>query len=128
MKLRLMQALAVAALLFTALAVQAAITCRISQPSPGFSSAYVPGTPGVNITQSSFTVSCQRGAATDGTTVNYSVAADNGLNPTGQNNRAAFGANFVRYDVFKDSACGTQWRAGGNAFTGLSMTLGAVGV
>ena len=121
MKLGLIQALAATALLFTAVGARAAITCRISQPSPGFSSAYVPGNAGVNITQSSFTVSCQRDNAGDGTTVNYSVAANNGLNPSGQNNGAAFGANRLSYDVFKDSGCATQWRGGGNAFTGLSI-------
>jgi spore coat protein U-like protein len=128
MKRRVMQSLAAAVMLSAAVWAQAAITCRISQPSPGFSAAYVPSATGFNITQTSFTVSCQRGAAGDGTTVNYSVAADNGLNPTGQNNRAAFGANLIRYDVYKDSACSSQWRGGASAFTGLSMTLGAVGV
>ncbi len=132
MKLKSMQALAATALLFAANWAQAAgastISCGIAQPSPGFSSAYVPANPGINITQTSFTVTCQRNSAGDPTTVNYSVDGGNGLNPTGQQNRAAFGANRILYDLYKDGGCATDWRGGGGAFTGLSMALGAVGV
>ena len=128
MKLKLIQVLAATALLFAATWAQAAITCSIAQPSPGFSSAYVPSNPGTNITQTSFTVTCTRGAAGDATTVNYSVAVNNGLHFSGGSNNAAFGANLIKYDTYRDSVCSLRWKGGGNAFTGLSMTLGAVGV
>lgn len=93
----------------------AAITCSVS--SSGFAAAYNPATPTTNITQTFFTVTCTRGATSDPTSINYSVKADNGLNPQGQGNRATFGANRISYDVYKDAACGTQWK-GNNAITG----------
>lgn len=98
-----------------ALAGHAAITCSVT--SPGFAAAYDPTAAGTNITQTYFTVTCTRGATSDPTSVNYSVKADNGLNPLGQGNRASFGTNRIRYDVYKDAACGTQWK-GNNALTG----------
>lgn len=127
MKLKSIQVLAATALLFAATWAQAAITCSIDQPSPGFSSAYVPSNPGTNITQTSFTVTCTRGLVTDATTVNYSIATNNGLNPGGGSNNAAFGGNLIKYDTYRDSGCSLRWKGGGNVFT-LSMTLGAVGV
>ena len=127
MKLKSIQVLAATALLFAATWAQAAITCSIAQPSPGFSSAYVPGNPGINITQTSFTVTCTRGLVTDATNVNYSVATNNGLTPGGGSNNAAFGGNLIKYDTYRDSGCSLRWKAGGNVFT-LSMTLGAVGM
>lgn len=118
MKLKSIQGLAATVLLSAATWAQAAITCSIAQPSPGFSSAYVPGNPGTNITQSSFTVTCTRGLATDGTTVNYLVAADNGLFAGGGSNRAAMGTNRINYDLYRDSGCGATWAGGGNRITG----------
>lgn len=122
MKRTWLAALGAIALLAITGTAHAVITCSIS--SPGFSAAYVPSNAGTNITQTNFSVTCVRGAAGDATTLSYAVAADNGLHATGQNNRAASGASFIRYDLYRDSACGGQWRGGGaNSFSGLSMTL-----
>ena len=96
-------------------AARAAITCSVS--SSGFAAAYNPAAATANITQTFFTVTCTRGATSDPTSVNYSVKVDNGLTPQGQGNRATFGANRISYDVYKDSACGTQWK-GNNGITG----------
>ena len=96
-------------------AARAAITCSVS--SSGFAAAYNPATATANITQTFFTVTCTRGATSDPTSINYSVKADNGLNPQGQGNRATFGANRISYDIYKDSACATQWK-GNSAITG----------
>jgi spore coat protein U-like protein len=85
----------------------AAYSCSIS--SGGFSTIYVATSPTTTIVQSSFTITCTR-ALSDATTMSYSVAADNGANAQGTHNRAAFGASRISYDLFKDSACGTQWR------------------
>lgn len=103
---------------------QAAITCSLS--SNGFSSAYVPANTGINITAASFTMTCTRGAAGDATSQAYTVKVNNGLNPAGQNNQAASGASRIRYDVFTDSTCATQWKGG--ATLGGTIALGAVGV
>ena len=102
---------------------RAAITCSIS--SSGFAGAYDPAAVSTNITQTYFTVTCTRGATSDPTSVNYSVKADNGLQPLGQRNRAAFGGSRISYDLYKDAACGTQWK-GNSAISG-SITFSGTG-
>lgn len=87
---------------------QAAITCSVT--SPGFAAAYDATAATANITQTFLTVTCTRGATSDPASVSYSVKVNNGLNQQGQNNRAAFGANLIVYDLYKDAACGTQWQ------------------
>lgn len=101
----------------------AAITCSVS--SSGFSTAYNPAAAGSTITQSSFTVTCNRALATDPTSVNYTVAADNGQNALGINNRAARSGAYIRYDAYIDSACGTQWK--GNSTIGGSIAFTTTG-
>ena len=88
----------------------AAISCSVA--SNGFTASYSPAAPAKNITTASFTMSCTRGLNTDATSQSYTVKADNGLYPSGVNNQAASGANRIRYDLFTDSACGTQWKGG----------------
>lgn len=91
-------------------AVRAAISCNIT--SAGFASAYVPSTATTNVTQSSFTTTCQRNLAGDPTTITYTVRASNGNNPAGNQNRARIGAtaNLILYDLFQDSGCSVVWR------------------
>jgi len=90
--------------------VQAAITCSIT--SGGFASAYVPSTAAMNITQSSFTMTCQRNAGGDATSITYGVRNDNGIHATGNQNRAQLGAttNRINYDLWADSGCSVVWR------------------
>lgn len=111
-----------ATLMLVAPSVRAAVTCT-SITSPGFSVAFSGTVPPTSITATSFTVTCNRNLAGDPTTLNYTVSADNGLNPQGQNNQAALGANRLRYDVFKDAACATVWKGGGGGVISDSMTL-----
>lgn len=92
----------------------AAYNCNIS--SNGVRTAYDPTFAAPNITQSSATINCTR-ASGDSATMAYSLAADNGLNAQGINNRASFGTNTLRYDIYMDSTCGTQWK-GNNTFNG----------
>lgn len=92
----------------------AAYNCSIS--SGGFSTAYSPTAGTTNITSTSFTITCTR-ALSDATTMSWSASANNGLYSNGTNNRASFGGSFIRYDVFKDAACATQWK-GPSTFTG----------
>jgi len=93
--------------LFSPALASAAYNCSIS--SGGIATAYSPSTPTTTIMQTSFNLTCTR-ALSDATTMSYTVAANNGSNATGTHNRAAFGGSFIRYDLFKDSACGSQWR------------------
>jgi spore coat protein U-like protein len=96
------------ALLFFATGAQAAISCSISAPS--LVTGYDAAAP-TNSNQTYFTVSCTRGLATDPLSVAYSASVDNGLQPVGINNRAAFGANRMKYDTYSDAACGTLWKS-----------------
>lgn len=106
MKTFLRACLAALALLLPGIA-SAAYSCTIS--AGAVSGIYVATAPTTTIFQSSFTITCTR-ALSDATTMSFSVAADNGGHAQGTHNRAAFGASLLSYDLFKDSACGTQWR------------------
>ena len=111
-----------AVLLVSVAGAEAAITCT-SITSTGFSTAFSGTVPPTNITPAFFTVTCNRNLAGDPTSVTYSVGADNGLAPQGQGNQAQFGANRLRYDAYKDAACGTTWKAGGGNRITDTMTL-----
>ena len=88
----------------------AAISCSLT--SNGFTAAYSPTAPATNITTASFTMSCTRGLITDATSQSYTVVVNNGSNPAGPKNQAISGANFLRYDLFTNSSCTTQWKGG----------------
>lgn len=92
----------------------AAYSCNVS--SSGFRTAYDPTVASTSIVQSSATINCTRGTG-DSATMAYTLAADNGGNPKGINNQASFGANVIRYDVYMDGSCGTQWK-GNTTFNG----------
>lgn len=111
-----------AALVFATSWVHAAITCT-SITSPGFSTSFTGTVPPNNITQGSFTVTCNRNLAGDPTTLSYTVGADNGLNAGGGFNQAALGASRLQYDLYKDAACGVRWKAGGGNRIADTMTL-----
>lgn len=98
----------------------AAISCSAS--SSGFSTAYDPAA-GSTIAQSSFTVTCDRALSTDPVSVNYTVTADNGQNAVGVNNRARLGGSVIRYDVYVDGGCGTQWKGNSTIGGSISFTM-----
>ena len=100
MKRKCIQLLAATALLLLAANAQSAITCNIS--SPGFTTAYNPAAGSKNITQSQFTVTCQRNSGSDPTTQSFSVEAD--TSTTARN-----GGNTINYDLYRDSLCTTVW-------------------
>ena len=124
MKTKFMQCLAALALLLSANAAQAAISCTIS--SPGFIAGYTSGGPQV-ITQSSYSITCTRGLTTDPLTTAYSVKVNNGLYPSGTKNQAASGANRLGYDVYIDSGCATQW-GGATTIPSPAGTIAMVGL
>ena len=97
------------ALLLPVTRAHAAITCGIS--SPGFVTGYDAAAVAININQTYFTVTCIRTLAADPASVNYSAAVDDGLQPLGKKNRAAFGANRIFYDTWKDATCVTPWKS-----------------
>jgi spore coat protein U-like protein len=111
--------LAAALLFFFCAQAHAMYSCSVS--SSGFSQAYDPTLAANTVVPTSFTINCTR-ATGDTATMNYSLAANNGLSPKGINNQASFGANLLRYDIYQDSLCGTQWK-GNNTFSG-SLNFG----
>jgi len=113
------RSIAALALLLASAAAHAAITCNIS--SGGFATAYDPASAIANVSQTFFTVTCTKGAAGDPSSVAYSVTVNNGLYALGVNNRAAFGTNRIRYDVFTNAGCSTTWK-GGTAISGTVST------
>ena len=105
MKRKFIQLLATVVLLLPIAGVQAAITCSIS--SPGFTTAYDPAAGSTNITQSQFTVTCQRNLSGDPTSQIFSVEADTSTT-------ASLGGNTINYDLYRDSACGSRWTTNNN--------------
>jgi hypothetical protein len=97
MKRTCIQLLVATALLLLAANAQAVISCNIS--APGFTTAYNPAAGSTNITQSQFTVTCQRNLGTDPTTLSFSVEADTSTT-------AGNGFNTINYNLYRDSLCG----------------------
>jgi spore coat protein U-like protein len=112
------------ALLLLLPAARAAITCT-SVSSPGVSINYVNGT--TTSVQTFFTVSCTRSSAGDPASISYDVTADNGGNPTGQNNRATLAGATLRYDVFTSASCGTTWKGNRKISDTITWSGGATG-
>jgi len=104
--MRLWSACLIALLAIASQSAFALINCGVS--SSGFATAFDPNSAVTNTTQTFFTVTCTRSASGDPTSITYAVAVNNGNNAVGQNNRAALDAHFVRYDVFKETGCGTK--------------------
>jgi spore coat protein U-like protein len=96
------------ALLILALPGTAAAAYNCNVTSSGFSAVYSPTVPGANVTQATATITCTR-AASDANSMNFLVLANNGSHATGNQNRAAFGASLINYDLYRDGACGSQW-------------------
>lgn len=86
----------------------AAITCS-TLTSSGWTTGYVNGsTPNI---QASFTITCNRSSANDPTSLNYSVAVNNGVNNNGTNNFAKLttGTAKLSYDTYTTS-CALLWK------------------
>jgi hypothetical protein len=89
---------------------QAAVFCSVT--SPGFSTAYVTTNTATNITATSFSVTCTKDAAgrRATSTVRYQVTVNNGLQPTGTQNRAVKAGTFLNYALATNPACTTLWK------------------
>ena len=95
-------------------AAHAAISCSIS--SPGWSTGYQTTVATTTTGASSVTIDCTR-ATTDPATQTYSLAANNGMQPQGQNNQAISGASLIKYNEFQNAALSLVWGPN-KAFTG----------
>jgi spore coat protein U-like protein len=117
MKTKTCRLLALAALVLLSTAAKATISCNVS--SNGFNTAYDPALATMTTVQTSASVSCTRSDPTnDPSSIAYSIKADNGLYAAGINNRARLsGSSEIKYDVFQNSTCATQWK-GNTTFSG----------
>jgi spore coat protein U-like protein len=61
----------------------------------------------------SVTVTCTKTGGGGGITINYTVTPNNGLNPSGSQNRATGAAGNINYDLYTDSSCTIPWSGGG---------------
>jgi spore coat protein U-like protein len=127
---RALRSVALAGLLAgAATAAQAVVSCTVAVA--GFTSVYDETAATNNDNVSSYTLSCTRALADPGT-VTYTLAASNGLAPTGINNRANRGSapqQYLSYDLYKDSAYASRWGpTGGNRLSGTIDFGGATAV
>ncbi len=76
----------------------AAITCNVAVTS--ISTVYDPTVATENLTTGNYTVSCTR-LGTDPNTLNYTLGANDGLQPTGITNRVQLGANRYSYEIYR---------------------------
>ena len=108
MNTKLKQSLTGAAFLLSVSAVQAAISCNIS--SPGFINGY--DNTIQNSNQTYYSITCARNDnVNDPLTTSFAVTVSDGSNANGTNNRAISSTNnFIRYDMFTNSACSTAWK------------------
>lgn len=98
---------AVLIFLFSIPASQAEINCSVS--SPGFAVSYT-GT--LAITQTNFTLNCSRQSG-DPSVSTYSIRPNNGLSPSGSQNRSSLVVSRLNYEEYQDSICSTLWRPTG---------------
>lgn len=97
------------------------VTCTATNVTYTVTS-YSPNTVGSTNTQLTFDVNCVRdnGATPGANNVTYSVAASNGQNPSGTQNRAILGADLLNYDFYVTNTggtCSNEWNPTLNAFT-----------
>ena len=106
--MKLLKLLLLWAACLLAMPASAAITCT-TLTSPGWTTGYVNGT--TPNTQTSFTITCTRDAASDPTTLAYSVKVNNGINNNGSNNfaRLAGGTAKISYETYTTS-CSNSWK------------------
>ena len=124
MKSRILSLLAALAAAGFANGAHAAVTCNISQID-NFSALYDALGSTDYTSTGTFTVTCTRTASGDPTSIAFVTNTNNGLNPTGSNNRANLSGNFLRYDLFTSATYATNWTTQSNkAITG-TVTLGS---
>ena len=103
---------------------QAAYSCAVTATS--VSVVYSPTVATDNITTGTWTVSCTR-LGTDSATLNYSIAATNGLQPAGGSNRVRRGAtaDYYNYEIYRLTPYinANRWQ-GNSRFTG-TLLFGA---
>jgi spore coat protein U-like protein len=106
LSLNLLLKIGVSAVLMFVPAVAMAISCTIT--SAGLSTTHTPNAALPNITQSSLTLTCSRGALEIATSTTYSISVNNGINAAGAQNNAKLSSN-IQYETYKASDCNSAW-------------------
>lgn len=102
-----------------------AINCNVT--TNGFTAAYAPTVAAANDSTGNVTISCTRTLA-EVTNWEFRLRANNGVNATGQQNRArrATSTNYFNYELYTNFAGGTVWAATNASQIGyLPLTFGA---
>ena len=122
-----MKALRVALALFASFVasnLHAAYSCSVTATS--ISTVYSPtvGTP--NESTGSYTITCSR-LGSDPASLNYTLDANNGLQPAGNQNRVQFGgpANRYNYQPYRNPGCNGEWRNTGATDINGTLNFGA---
>ena len=116
----LLRVLAAMLLLLAASGARAAFSCT-SITSAGYNTVYAANS--TDSLQLSFTITCSRGSTRDPTTLDYSVAVNNGQTSFFGLNLATLSGSFLYYELYTNGCGGTQWTAN-NPITG-SITWAA---
>lgn len=125
--------LAAALLCLAPVGAGAAVSCTLTVRSVTTSFNNALGNAG--ITSSAYGISCTR-ALSDPNTLSWQLAADNGQQPAGSQNRAVFGGNRINYDVYRSTTIsnGNRWQNtaatrfnGTLTFTGSSLFADTIG-
>jgi len=102
---------------------EAATSCTISTAPTEFMAVYS-STANVRV-NTSVTVTCRTTSGTQ--TVNFSLTPNNGLSPSGTQNRAKLGGNSLNYDFYTNNACTSAWTGASNTIiattTGVGYTI-----
>jgi spore coat protein U-like protein len=96
----------------------AAYSCSVTATS--ISTVYSPTVATANESTGSYTITCSR-LGTDPASFNYTMDANNGLQPAGNQNRVQFGgaANRYNYQPYRNPGCVGEWRnTGGTDING----------
>ncbi len=105
---------------------EAAYSCSVTVTA--LTITYDPTVATENITAGSYTVSCTRSLA-DSATLNYTLAANNGLQPTGSINRVQLGAsaNRYQYELYRLSPYtnANRWQAAASERFSGTISFGA---
>lgn len=103
-----------------ALPAHAAVSCSVSATS--ISVTYDPTVGTSTVTTGSYTLSCTR-LPGDPNRFSWSLGANNGLQPSGQTNRAALGQRYYSYELYRTPPYTNANRWGNSRFTRITGTL-----
>lgn len=109
---------------FSAFDLHAAYSCSVTATS--ISTVYSPTVATANESTGSYTITCSR-LGTDPATLDYTLDANNGLQPAGNQNRVQFGgaANRYNYQPYRNPGCVGEWRDTGATDINGTLNFGA---